>query len=51
MKKIYSAPIVEIEKLDVADIITVSVLGSAESKALAAGVTGGAYTEAVGIEW
>ncbi len=51
MKKFYSAPVVEIEKFDVADIITASqFLGSDEIKANAA-ATDNIYTQAVGVEW
>lgn len=51
MKKFYSAPVVEIEKFEVADIITASAfLGKTD--AAYAGLTGDSkYTEVVGIEW
>lgn len=52
MKKFYSAPVVEIEKFDVADIITVSVLGSQVSYDMAKKIVGeNAEYAAVGIEW
>lgn len=52
MKKFYSAPVVEIEKFDVADIITVSVLGSEASRIMAKNIVGeDAEYAAVGIEW
>lgn len=50
MKKIYSAPIVEIEKFEVADIITVSAYLGKQDEAYA-GIAGSAYTDVVGIEW
>lgn len=50
MKKFYSAPVVEIEKFEVKDIITASAyLGKTDSAY--AGIAGTAYTEVVGIEW
>lgn len=51
MKKFYSAPIVEIEKFDIADVITASTAYLGADAQANASATDNAYAEAVGIAW
>lgn len=51
MKKFYSAPVVEIEKFDIADVITASTAYLGSDAQANAAATNGTYVEAVGIAW